>query len=271
MVVALHFLALVLYLAAVGLLVGSLYGRRWGAPRLGSLLAGAGVMAHGAGLAAFAVAFGELPLVGLAPSLSVLGFLIGAFLLAAAAFGDARTLGLVLVPQVAVLLIASLALGIEPTGELLAFRGLWLVFHTMLAFLGYAGLAVAFAAGLVYLLQFREIKGKRLGRIFRFFPSLETLDQVGWWSLAIGFPALTLGLLVGWAWAARFDQPLTAGDPKVIWGVLTWVTFAGAIASRAGGAARNRRSALVAVVGFLLVVVVYVLLRALETRGGAFL
>lgn len=271
MVTILHILALILYLVAAGLLAGSLAGARSGAPRSGAGVVGAGVVAHGAALMAFAVVFGELPLVGLAPSLSVLGFLIGAFLLAAAVLQDARTLGLMLAPLVALLVGAALVLGIAPAGEPLAFRGPWFYLHAVLAFAGYAGLAVAFAAGLAYLLQFRELKGKRFGRIFRFFPALDTMDVVGRLGLAIGFPALSLGLGLGWAWTIRFQHSLALRDPKVIWGALTWLIFVAALAARSSGAGRNRRGAVVCVVGFLLVVFTYVALRLSEVGGGGFL
>jgi ABC-type uncharacterized transport system permease subunit len=271
MVTALHVVALIFYLAVAGVLAYSLVGGGRGVPPLAGRAAVAAVVAHGAGLGAYAMVFGELPLVGLAPSLSVLSFLIGLSLLVLAWPGEARTLGVVLSPLTALLLGVALVRGISPTGALAAFRGVWLYFHTTLAFLGFAGLALAFAAGLIYLLQFRELKGKRLGRVYQFFPSLGMLDRVGWWALALGFPALTLGILVGWAWAARFEEPWAVREPKVIWGVLTWLIFAGALATRLGGAGRRRRGAVVSVVGFLLAVIAYVVLRSTEVVGGVFL
>jgi ABC-type uncharacterized transport system permease subunit len=270
MVTALHIVALFCYLALAGALATSLAGGGRAVPRVAGRAAVGAVASHGAGLGAYVAIFGELPLVGLAPSFSVLAFLIGLFLLAVAWPGEARTLGVVLSPLAAVLLGAALVLGVAPTGALAAFRGIWLYFHTTLAFLGFAGLALAFAAGLVYLLQFRELKGKRLGRIFRFFPSLGVLDRVGWWALAIGFPALTLGIVVGWAWAARFEEPWAVREPKVIWGVLTWLIFVSVLVMRVGGAGR-RRGAVASVVGFLLAVVAYIVLRVTEVSGGGFL
>jgi ABC-type uncharacterized transport system permease subunit len=271
MVTALHIVALSLYLAVAGVLGSSLLGGGRGVPPMVGRAAVAAVVAHGAGLVAYVVGFGELPLVGLAPSLSVLAFLIGLFLLVVAWPGEARALGVVLSPFVALLLGIALVRGIAPTGALAAFRGVWLYFHTTLAFLGFAGLVLASAAGLVYLLQFRELKGKRLGRVFRFFPSLEALDRVTWYALLFGFVTLSLGLLVGWAWAARFEAPWAVREPKVIWGVLMWLVFVSALVVRHTGVGRRRRGAVVTVVGFLLAVVVYLVLRVTEVAGGVFL
>ncbi|HEX6940325.1 MAG TPA: cytochrome c biogenesis protein CcsA [Longimicrobiales bacterium] len=271
MVVLLHGVALVLYGIAAGVLVRTLAGGGARAPRGGEALLAVGVAAHGGGLTAYAFRFGELPLVGLAPSFSVLAFLIAGFLLAIAVFREARAVGLVLLPFVVLVLATALLLGIAPAGEPLAFRGPWLYLHVVLAFIGYAGLAVAFAAGLVYLLQFRELKVKRFGRLFRFFPSLDTLDVLGRRAVGIGFPALSLALALGWAWTVRFRRSLAIGEPEVIWGVLTWLTFLMVLVARGGGAARGRRGALASVVGFVVVVLAYLALRLTAAGGAAFL
>jgi len=272
MVLTLHGLALGLYLAGAAGLAAALAGGRASVPRWCMAVIAAGLLCHGAALAAFASEFGELPLVGIAPSLSSLGFVIAVLATGAGGLGEGRPLGLVLVPLVALLVAVALALGMAPTGEELSFRGPWFALHVVLAFLSYAGLAVAFAAGLLYLLQFRELKGKRFGRMFRFFPSLVTLDRVGRWALAIGFPALSLALALGWAWTVRFQHSFAVRDPEVIWGLLTWVVFLAALAARrAGGAGRDRRGALASVIGFVVVVLMYVVLRLSMAEGRVFL
>jgi HemX protein len=265
-------LALVLYLGASGALAASFANGRGVAPRTGAAMARAAVVLHGIGLAAFTARYAELPLVGLAPSLSTLAFLIAVFLFATTIAVESRPVGLILVPLVALLLAVALVLGITPTGQPLAFRGLWFSLHVLLAFIGYAGLAVGFAAGLLYLLQFRELKGKRLGRVFRFFPSLPTLDTLGRRALAAGFPALTLSLLLGWAWTVRFHRSFAVTNPQVIWGVLTWLVFAAVFGLRlAQGPNTERRAAAAAVAGFVIVVLSYLVLRVSMAGGRLFL
>jgi HemX protein len=265
-------LALVLYLGASGALAASFADGRGVAPRTGAAMAKAAVVLHGAGLVAFTARYAELPLVGLAPSLATLAFLIAVFLFAATIAAESRPVGLVLVPLVALLLAVALVLGVAPTGQPMAFRGLWFSLHVLLAFVGYAGLTLAFAAGLLYLLQFRELKGKRLGRVFRFFPSLPVLDTMGRRGLAVGFPALTLALLLAWAWTVRFHRTLAVTDPQVIWGILTWMAFAVVFALRAvQGPATERRAAAASVAGFVVVVVAYLVLRVFMAGGRVFL
>lgn len=272
MVTVLFATALVLYLGASGSLAASFAGGRAVAPRTGVALTAGGIVVHAAALIVFTAVHAELPLVGLAPSLCTLAFLIALFLTTTTAGSESRPIGLVLMPLVAVLLAIALVLGIAPAGQPLAFRGAWFSFHVILAFIGYAGLTLAFAAGLLYLLQFRELKDKRLGRVFRFFPSLPVLDSLGRRGIAVGFPALTLALLLGWAWTVRFQRTLAPADPQVIWGVVTWLAFAAVFAVRVRRRAdTDRRAAAATVVGFLVVVVSYLVLRVFLAGGRVFL
>lgn len=272
MVGLLHGGALLLYLGAGVALVGAFAGGRRRPSWIALATVIGATLAHGAGLAAFVLEYRELPLAWLAPSFSTLAFLIGGYLLAVTVLREGPPLGLVLVPIIALLLGAALALGIAPAGEPIRFGGVLGSLHVLASFAGCAGLAVAFASGLLYLLQFRELKGKRFGRVFRFFPSLQTLDRLGRHALGFGFASLTVGLLLGWAATVRVPRPIEGMRSEVAWGVFTWATFVAALTVRArGGASRGRLGALASVVGFVLVVIAYVILRLFVAEGPAFL
>lgn len=270
MIAGLHALALGAYLGAGAVLGGALARGSKSASWLAPLLVVCGLLAQGVALGVYTARFGELPLVGLGPTLSTLAFSIGVLLLAAERPREVRPLGLVLLPLIAVLVAVAMAVGVRPAGEPLAFRGVWFVAHVVLAFVGYAGLAAAFASGLLYLLQLRELRAKNFGRMFRFFPSLDALERAGRTALGLGFPALTLALALGWAWTVRFRNSLEVGDPKVVWAVFTWVIMGVALGFRGGGPRRQRWGALVSVLGFVLVVVAYLVLRVALPHAGKF-
>lgn len=267
----LHLGALLMYAIATVLLGVSFARGDRRLPPLAALLLGAGLAAHAGALAAFAARYEELPLVGLGPSLSTLAFLIGLGTLIASTLGQAGTVGLVLIPVVAALAGVAVGVGVAPAGEPMAFRGVWFVLHVFFAFLGYVGLTLAAAAGLMYLMQFRELKSKHFGAIFRFFPPLETLDRLGRQGILLGFPFLTLALLLGWAWTARFHGAAQPGSTKLAWVILSWVVFVAAIVARLGEGRRGHRGALASVIGFVVVVVIYLVLRVQTSHGGAFL
>jgi HemX protein len=271
MSIVLHAAALAVYALASGVFVHSLLRRRRELPVTAMALLAAGTATHAAALATFLLQWGELPLVGLGPSLSTLAFLVAVGSLIVATVGRVGPLGLVLVPLVAVILAASLLTGLRPTGEAMRFGGAWFVLHVLLALVGYAGLSMAFAAGLMYLLQFRELKSKRFGAIFHFFPPLDTLDRIGRRALMIGFPALSLALILGAAWIVRFPDPAGPGNSHILWGVLTWAVLLVALLVRAGGGGREHRGALASVLGFVVVVLMFLLLRSHHPQGGVFL
>src|SRR5262245_24938936 len=250
-IAVLHGLSLGSYLGAGALVASSLAVGRPNVPRSGVLLIAAGVLVHAAALVYFVLHFAELPLVGMAASLSTLAFLIGALLLGMAMLREVRPLALVLIPLIAMLLAVALTMGVSPAGAPSQFGGIWFTAHVMLAFISYACLALAFAAGLLYLLQFRALKGKKFGRAFRFLPPLESLDRVRQRMLLTGWPALTFALFLGWAWTVRFRNSWAAGNPQVIWGVITWFVFMAALAARAGRSGSERRAAAASVIGFI--------------------
>jgi ABC-type transport system involved in cytochrome c biogenesis permease subunit len=253
------------------LLVRSLTSGGRAVPWTSSAALAAGVLLHVAALALYTVRYGALPLTGIGPSLSTLALLVALFVLGAASLGEARPLGIAVVPLAAVLSAFALALGLTPSdaGDFFGSRA-WFSLHVLLAFGGYAGLALASGAGLLYLVQLRELKDKRFGRVFRFLPSLDTLEDVGRRALAVGLISLTLGLALAWAWTVHFMGSMELREPKVAWAIGTWVIMAAALGFRGGGPRRQRWGAALSVVGFVVIVVAYLVIRA-GTIGGGFL
>jgi hypothetical protein len=62
-----------------------------------------------------------------------------------------------------------------------------------------------------------------------------------------------------------------AGRFKLVWVVLSWVVFVVAILARLGGGRPSHRGALASVVGFVVVCVLYLLLRVQLPDEGTFL
>jgi ABC-type uncharacterized transport system permease subunit len=271
MIGLLHFGSFALYGVAGTLLGVSLAKEAGRLPTIATGLVAIGLLVHAIALVDYVSVWDQLPLVGLGPALSSLAFLIGIACLVAATFGHASTVGIVLVPVIVALTGVAALVGVAPTDEPLSFRGGWFALHVLFAFVGYAGLTVAFAAGLMYLLQYRELKSKHFGAVFRFFPPLDTLDRLGRHGLLIGFPSLTLAVGLGWVWTANFNGSSGLGSPKLVWVVLSWVVLLGALLARSGRGRKGERAALASVLGFVMVVVLYVILRVQMTQQGTFL
>jgi len=266
-----HFTALVLYVGALALWGRSLIGGDRSPPGwIAPSLAAAGVFAHLVALASYASRFGELPLIGLAPSLSTLALVTGVGLVATLTLGEAGGIGLLLLPLMILLEGAALLMGIEPAPASLDFQGAWFSLHVGLAFAALAAMAVSGAMGTLYLAQHRELKHKRMGRVFRFLPPLATLARVGGLAATTSLVLLTLGLGLGWAWTVSFRRSLEGGDPKTLWSIFIWGVILSTVLARRGGVGRERRGASASLVGFILIVMSYVVFR-LVGDGGLFL
>src|ERR1700719_5040038 len=73
----------------------------------------------------------------------------------------------------------------------------WLAVHILMIFTGYAALFLSFGASILYLLQERALKSKSASGMFSRLPALQVIDDIGYRSLMLGFPFMTLGLIAG--------------------------------------------------------------------------
>ena len=71
-----------------------------------------------------------------------------------------------------------------------ALQSNWLHIHVITCFLAYAAFAVSFIAGLLYLVEWKGV-----------IPPRETLDEINYRSIIVGFPMLSAGILTGAVWA----------------------------------------------------------------------
>jgi ABC-type uncharacterized transport system permease subunit len=260
-----HFVAITCYIGAAAL-AATPFARPVGAPVRGvcALLA-AGVLAHAAGLAAYAQRVGQLPLTGLGPSLSFAGLVLAAILLVVEIVARDVSLTLVAAPLAAVPTTCANLIGLIPGIEPAGARGAWLFAHIALSFIGIAAFATAAAAGCMYLVERRELKSRRFGAVFRFFPPLATLDRVNHVAAVAGWLGLTLGVVLAVTYSLAYREMSLL---KVIWAFGAWVAVSGIAVGRVVGGWQARRAAIYSSVSFVAVVVLYVAFRMAETNGG---
>ena len=132
-------------------------------------------------------------------------------------------------------------------------KSLWLVSHVTFIFIGEAGLALACGLGVLYLLQEKAIKSKKPGFFFRRLPSLDQLDSAGYICILGGFLMMTLGLIMGLVYAKTIWGRFWDWDPKEVWSGITWLLYAVMIHLRLSVGWRGRRSAIMAIFGFAVV------------------
>ena len=136
-----------------------------------------------------------------------------------------------------------------------ALQSAWLPVHAGLSLVAYGFLALAFCGGLMYLLQERELKSRRLGYFFSRLPSLDALDQLNSHCLAAGFIFLCMGMVTGILWSKQAWGTYWRWNPKEVCTLVIWLLYLFQIHQRFTVGWRGRRAALMVVIGFLVVAV----------------
>ena len=161
-----------------------------------------------------------------------------------------RVLGAVVVPMLTLILAAASLVSSAAVDGATIFNSFWLVLHIVAIFSGEAAFALACGVGILYLLQENTIKNKRRGFFFSRLPSLDMLDQAGYVCLITGFTLMTIGLAMGFVYAKAVWGRFWAWDPKEVWSGNTWLLYAALLHERLMVGWRGRRSAIMAIVGF---------------------
>lgn len=161
-----------------------------------------------------------------------------------------KIMGVYAAPLAACVFIISLNFPDVPADTAEIFKSVWLVGHVIAVFIGYAALAMACGAGVLYLIQENGIKSKKRGFFYSRLPSLELLDATGYAGIVIGFTAYTVGLIVGLVYAKLIWHRFASWDPKEIWAGITWLVYAALLHERLAVGWRGRRAAFMAIIGF---------------------
>ncbi|MGV0026926.1 c-type cytochrome biogenesis protein CcsB [Phormidesmis priestleyi] len=85
----------------------------------------------------------------------------------------------------------------------------------------------------------------------------DTLDNISYRVIGLGFPLLTIGIIAGAVWANEAWGSYWSWDPKETWAMITWLVFAAYLHSRITKGWQGRRPALLAAAGFVVVWVCY--------------
>src|SRR5438552_14660212 len=206
---------------------------------------------------------------GVAPTLSMLALFLALSQVASGAAFRASAVGVFTGPLATGLIGLALLIGLVPEARPVVGRSPWSILHITVSSLGLAMLALAFIAAALYLLQFRELKAKRFGQVFRLFPPLERLDRMNHVAFMIAFPTVTLGVLLGYG--VRYAGGVPVDAAQVVWGTLTWMVLGWAVSVRVVRHWAGRRAAFASIAGFGAVLLVYLALKLAEPGTQRFL
>jgi cytochrome c-type biogenesis protein CcsB len=117
-----------------------------------------------------------------------------------------------------------------------------LTVHVAVAVVAYAAFTVAFGTAVLHLVQRKDT--------VRWLPRSAVLDEIGYKAVLVGFPMLTLTILLGAVWAEIAWGTYWSWDPKETASLATWLVYAGYLHARLVRDWRGQRSALLLIGGF---------------------
>ena len=182
----------------------------------------------------------------------------------------------------------SLPDGMQKAAPLVpALKSNWLMMHVSIMMLSYSTLIIGSLLSIVFLFLTKGknimLKGNSIGNLNfqtsslelegdypkKFIADnyngilgnklslLESLDNLSYRIIGLGFPLLTIGIISGAVWANEAWGSYWSWDPKETWALITWLVFAAYLHTRITKSWQGKGPAILASVGFIVVWICY--------------
>jgi cytochrome c-type biogenesis protein CcsB len=182
----------------------------------------------------------------------------------------------------------SLPDGMQKAAPLVpALKSNWLMMHVSIMMFSYSTLIIGSLLSIVFLILTRgrqvNLKGSSVGNInfqgpniseisresdLKLYDSrdgvlekklnlLESLDNLSYRIIGLGFPLLTIGIIAGAVWANEAWGSYWSWDPKETWALITWLVFAAYLHTRITKSWQGKGPAMLASLGFIVVWICY--------------
>ncbi|MEK7281107.1 MAG: c-type cytochrome biogenesis protein CcsB [Chloroflexota bacterium] len=157
-----------------------------------------------------------------------------------------KAMGTIVVPVAFLMLLYAYTLPTRALPLVPALQqSLLLTIHVAVAIIAYGTSVAGFGAAGFFLLQRR--------RRIAWLPSPRVLDDLGYRSVIIGFPFMTLTIVLGALWANIAWGRYWGWDPKETASLVTWLIYGGYLHARMVAGWRGSRSAALLLLGFIAV------------------
>ena len=179
----------------------------------------------------------------------------------------------------------SLPDGMQKAAPLVpALKSNWLMMHVSIMMFSYSTLIIGSLLSIVFLILTRgrqvNLKGSSVGNINiqdngmsqiselqsqdsydgvlkKKLNLLESLDNLSYRIIGLGFPLLTIGIIAGAVWANEAWGSYWSWDPKETWALITWLVFAAYLHTRITKSWQGKGPAVLASLGFIVVWICY--------------
>lgn len=247
-------LALTFYLLATIAGMVEIFKKKKGTSRAVLFLSAIGFLCHTANIIIRYVQGGHIPVTNMHEASSFFAWCIVILFF----FHEYRykpgLLGSFILPFVFIIMFSSSVFPREISTISPVLKSYWFGFHVFLAFLGDAAFAMACGIGIMYLIQEKHVKSKKLNTLFLKMPSLQVLDDINHHLITLGFPLLSLAIITGVVWANTAWGTYWRWDPKEVWSLITWFIYALVLHLRLTLGWRGKKAAILSIIGFAIVI-----------------
>ena len=126
--------------------------------------------------------------------------------------------------------------------------------HVLSALIGYSAFCIAAVYGLLYLVQYNNLKSKKVGIIFEKLPNLEHLEFLTRKSILFGFILLSIAIVIGILWLPVAIKNYSLLDPKLVGTIFVWVMYAVGIFLIRGGRGSGKQIMKFAISAFVITI-----------------
>lgn len=140
----------------------------------------------------------------------------------------------------------------------------YFVIHIISAFFAYASFTLSFAAGVLYLIQYRELKLKHTGRLYHKLLSLEALEKLIYQPILWGLPLLVITVGIGFVWSKAVYGEIWLLDPKTVAILATLGLYSIILYLYYISSFRGKKVALLSLVAFFFLLFTFVGTRFME-------
>ena len=252
----LSYLTMGLYFGGTLLCLLYLWHRSEVISKISLMSTGLGFCSHTAALIMAMMTIGHVPIMTFKDAMSFFAWgLVLVFLVVGLKRG-LEVLGAFILPLAFLSLVSATLAPHEADAIAPVFQTVWV--HVTLSILGTIGFAVAFVAGLMYVMQERLLKSKQFNVLYFKLPPLDFLDSLNQRSILFGFPLLTLGILTGAVSAQLTIGSYLSWNSEQIWALITWVFYFVVLTGRVTAGWRAKKAAYLTIVGFAGVILTFV-------------
>jgi len=193
---------------------------------------------------------GHFPITNLPEALCAFAWCISlAFMIANFRY-KIHALGAFILPLVSLLTIFSQIAWEDNHTVPVLLRSRLVYFHSIVAFLAYAAFLLTFIAGILYLIQEKELKDKNFRFLYFRLPSLQVCDELMRRFLFAGFVSMSLTIISGAIRAQQAWGQFWSWDPKQTAALITWTIYFILVNYRLSTKWHGRRAAYISILGF---------------------